>query len=100
MKEGIKVAVRRTSTIQNSALIIHNFSSILSGSLSLITEICVICGQKFPNEPILKIIKKALSGFLITAYAYRLCLLPQKTNPIEPILISNRSICFFEDFRL
>ena len=83
MKERIEVAIRRKSTIQNTALIIHNFPSILSCPLSLISEIGVICGLKFPNEPILKIIEKSLSGFLITAYAYRLCLLPQKTNPIE-----------------
>jgi hypothetical protein len=50
MKEGIEIAIRRKSTIQNTTLIIHNFSSILSGSLSLISEIGVICGLKISKR--------------------------------------------------
>jgi hypothetical protein len=54
MKEGIKVAIRRKSTIQNSTLIIHNFPSILSGFLSLISEIGIICGLKISKRTHLK----------------------------------------------
>ena len=50
MKEGIEVAIRRKFTIQNTAIIIHNFSSILSGSLSLISETSVICGLKISKR--------------------------------------------------